>query len=191
MERIILASASPRRKELLTQIGINFEVIPSAADESSMEKRPDKLVEDLSHKKAVDVMEKVTGDGIIIGADTIVAKDSLILGKPKNEQEAFEMLSLLQGSTHQVYSGVTLLVCRNGNTITETFHVKTEVEVLPMTREEIQAYISLGSCLDKAGSYGIQECFARHIKGICGDYNNVVGLPVSELYMHLKKYDIL
>lgn len=189
MKRIILASASPRRRELLTQIGIEYEVIPSTADENSSETIPDKLVEELSFQKAKEVLERMHGgEGIVIGADTVVAKDGIILGKPNDAKEAFRMLSLLQGQRHQVYSGVTLLVCENGSVVRDTFSVGTEVEVLPMTKEEIDEYISLGTCLDKAGSYGIQDFFARHIKGIRGDYYNVVGLPISEVYMRLRKY---
>ena len=186
MKRVILASASPRRKELLAQVGVKFEVISSNADENCNETAPSKLVEILALKKARDVAGSLEGDYIVIGSDTVVAKDGKVFGKPSSDEDAFDMLNSLQGSVHQVFSGAAL-VCRENDMLTEKcFHVKTDVEVFPMTEEQIRAYIATGDCMDKAGSYGIQGCFAEHIKGIVGDYYNVVGLPISELMRNLR-----
>ncbi len=186
MKRVILASASPRRKELLSQVGVVFETIPSTEEEVCSERNPAKLVEILAGKKAENVAEKLTGDYIVIGSDTIVTKDGKVLGKPSDSEEAVQMLSRLQGAVHQVYSGVALYFCQNGKTERRCFHVMTEVEVLPMTKQQIIDYIATGDCMDKAGAYGIQGAFAEHIKGICGDYYNVVGLPLSKLMQELR-----
>ena len=185
--KIILASASPRRKELLRQIGLQFEIQVSDADETVAEKSPALLVEKLSERKATAVKEMRAGNTqvsreLIIGADTVVCYEDEILGKPKDAEDAYRMLSLLQGKSHKVYTGVTLLL----DDKTYSFHEKTEVELYPMTEEEIREYISVENCYDKAGSYAIQGFFARYIKGIQGDYNNVVGLPVARLYQELK-----
>lgn len=190
---IILASASPRRKELLRQIGLQFEIQVSDADETVAEKSPAKLVEKLSEKKATAVKEMRVGKTLagqqtevskelIIGADTVVCYDNEILGKPKDAEDAFRMLTLLQGKSHKVYTGVTLILGDR----TYSFHEETVVELYPMTKEEIREYISVENCYDKAGSYAIQGFFARYIKGIRGDYNNVVGLPVARLYQEMK-----
>ena len=191
--KIILASASPRRKELLQQIGLEFEIQVSDADENVSEKSPVLLVEKLSERKATAVKEMRAGKALaspqgevsqelIIGADTVVCYQDEILGKPKDAEDAFRMLSLLQGKSHKVYTGVTLLL----DDRSYSFHEETEVELYPMTEEEIREYISVENCYDKAGSYAIQGFFARYIKGIRGDYNNVVGLPVARLYQELK-----
>ena len=181
MKRIILASASPRRKELLSQVGVVFEVIPSMEEEICKEKEPAKLVELLARQKAESVAAGVTGEYIVIGSDTVVTKDGEVLGKPSDKEEAFRMLYSLQGATHQVYSGVALVSCQNGEKEIRSFSVMTEVEVLPMEKQQIEGYIATGDCMDKAGAYGIQGCFAEYIKGIHGDYYNVVGLPLSRL----------
>ena len=186
MKRVILASASPRRKELLSQVGVVFETIPSTEEEVCSERNPAKLVEILAGKKAENVAEKLTGDYIVIGSDTIVTKDGKVLGKPSDSEEAVQRLSRLQGAVHQVYSGVALYFCQNGKKERRCFHVMTEVEVLPMTKQQIIDYIATGDCMDKAGAYGIQGAFAEHIKGICGDYYNVVGLPLSKLMQELR-----
>ncbi|MBQ5676351.1 MAG: septum formation protein Maf [Lachnospiraceae bacterium] len=188
---IILASGSPRRKELLAQGGIPFTVIKSDCDENSDIEEPAAFVEELSLRKAENVFEKVGdsyGDSyIILAADTIVAYEGEILGKPLDETEALDMLGLLSDRTHQVYTGVTLLQVKEGNKKAVTFSERTDVTFYPMSRIEILNYISTKDPLDKAGSYGIQGPCAIHIKKIKGDYNNVVGLPLSRVYQELKK----
>ena len=188
---IILASGSPRRKELLTQGGIPFTVIKSDCDENSDIEEPAAFVEELSLRKAENVYEKV-GDTyadtfIILAADTIVAYEGEILGKPEDEKEALDMLGLLSDRTHQVFTGVTLLQVKNGKKKAITFSERTDVTFYPMTRIEMLNYINTKDPLDKAGSYGIQGPCAIHIKEIKGDYNNVVGLPLSRVYQELKK----
>lgn len=186
MKRIILASASPRRKELLAQVGVEFEIIPSTGEEICDESEPSQIVEALAMQKAESVADTLTGDFIVIGSDTIVSKDGAVLGKPSDEQNAFEILKSLQGEKHQVYSGVALVWSEKGESKAKCFHAMTEVEVLPMTKKQILDYIATGDCMDKAGAYGIQGCFAEYIKGITGDYYNVVGLPVSRLMQELR-----
>ena len=198
-KKIILASGSPRRKELLSQIGLSFTVRVSEADEHTEETKPEKLVCILSERKALAVWDELTEEekkeSILIGADTVVAVDDRILGKPADETEAFQMIKLLQGRTHQVYTGVTIL--RQGDlqplkegTSTcsiqkKQFFERTDVLVYPMSEEEITAYVKTGEPLDKAGAYGIQGSFAAYIQSINGDYSNVVGLPVGRLYHEL------
>ena len=198
-KKIILASGSPRRKELLSQIGLSFTVRVSEADEHTEETKPEKLVCILSERKALAVWDELTEEekkeSILIGADTVVAVDDRILGKPADETEAFQMIKLLQGRSHQVYTGVTILrqgglqpLADETNTCSiqkKQFFEKTDVLVYPMSEEEITAYVKTGEPLDKAGAYGIQGSFAAYIQGINGDYSNVVGLPVGRLYHEL------
>lgn len=191
--RIILASASPRRRELLTQIGIGFEVIVSDVEERVTATRPYEVVEELSAQKASAVLEGLQPEEevLVIGADTVVSIDGIILGKPKDDTDAASMLQRLSGRIHQVYTGVTMLYRADGreaDVIRKTFSEKTEVEFFEMLPEEIAEYINSGDCRDKAGSYGIQGFCARYIKGISGDYNNVVGLPVGRLYQEGKEW---
>lgn len=187
MEKVILASASPRRRELLHQVGIEPEIEPSHVEEVITTTVPADAVMELSAQKAEDIAKRHKGEPVIvIGADTVVSSDGRILGKPHDEKDAFEMLSGLNGRTHQVYTGVTVISCETGKT--STFAEKTEVEVYPMTDAQIQAYIATGEPMDKAGAYGIQGRFAAYVKGICGDYNNVVGLPVGRLCQELTKF---
>lgn len=189
MNKIILASASPRRKELLSQIGIPFDIVISDAQEITKSSLPEEMVEELSWLKAEDVREKLSEEErkkrVILGADTIVSCEGKVLLKPKDRQQAFEMLSLLQGREHEVYTGVTLLTADSKRHI--TFHEKTIVHVYPMSEKEILNYIETGSPMDKAGAYGIQGEFAAFIRKIEGDYYNVVGLPVGRVYQELKK----
>lgn len=184
MKKIILASASPRRRELLHQVGIEPEIEPSHVEEVITTTVPADAVMELSSQKAGDIARRHSGEkAVVIGADTVVAADGKILGKPHDEDEAFEMLKMLNGRKHQVYTGVTLVFCETGKT--RTFAEETEVEVYPMTDAQIRAYIATGEPMDKAGAYGIQGRFAAYVKGICGDYNNVVGLPVGRLCQEL------
>ena len=190
--RVILASASPRRRELLRQVGVEFEVIPAVGEELGTATEPGELVKELAACKAQEVFQRVkaspetgNGDFAVLGADTVVALDGKILGKPGDKREAFAMLSALQGRRHQVYSGVAICFMREGRQDRKCFHVMTEVGVFPMTEAQITAYIATGEPMDKAGAYGIQGRFARYIEGITGDYYNVVGLPVSRVVQAL------
>lgn len=199
--KIILASASPRRRELLVQIGLEFEIVVSDVEEKITKTAPAEIVEELSYQKAEAVLNSLPADEevLVIGADTIVAYGQQILGKPANEEKAVEMLEMLQGNTHEVYTGVTLLYRKkcgdleslaNGEAqiVSKTFHEATKVHFYPMTKAEIQEYVSSKDPMDKAGSYGIQGFCARYISGIQGDYNNVVGLPVGRLYQEAKEW---
>ncbi len=184
--KVVLASASPRRRELLAQIGIEPEIRPSRLEEEAGEKEPENLVMELSRIKAEDIAASCEKGSLVIGADTVVALNGRIMGKPRDRQEAFQMLEALGGNTHQVYTGVTAVLCLGENQFHGvTFYEKTDVEVYPMTKEEIEGYIATGEPMDKAGAYGIQGAFAAWIKGIRGDYANVVGLPLGRLYHEL------
>ena len=179
MSKIILASASPRRRELLKQIGLKFEIDPSSKEEVLKGAGPAETVCELAEIKAEDVYSRYKAeDVLVIGADTIVAYEHRILGKPKNEMDSYNMLKIIQGKKHQVYTGV----CLRTGVEKECFYVKTDVFMREMTDETIWAYIASGEPADKAGSYGIQGLGAVLIKEIHGDYNNVVGLPISEVY---------
>ncbi len=192
MYKVILASASPRRRELLAQIGMDFKVIISKADENISEPAPEQLVMKLSDIKAMAVYEEhgIEDEAtIILGADTVVAFDGKVLGKPKDTQQAKEMLSMLSDNTHQVFTGVTILYKKQGGLKSETFYDKTTVYTYPISDKEIDQYIMTGEPMDKAGSYGIQGIGAKFIKKIDGDYNNVVGLPVSKIYQKIKEIE--
>ena len=183
--KLILASASPRRKELLAKTGLPFEIIPAKGEEIITKNIPAEVVMELSEQKAREVAAAQTEDCIIIGADTIVAKGDVIMGKPKDKADAFRMLESISDDCHQVYTGVTIL--RKGAAPASiTFAEKTDVFLYPMTEAEINAYIESGDPMDKAGAYGIQGDFAIHVKGIEGDYYNVVGLPIGRVYQELK-----
>ena len=199
MEKIILASSSPRRRELMAQAGFAFEVLVSEADETIEAETPGEMVEVLSERKAAAVAEEIKKQGfaeesvLLVGADTMVAIDGTKLGKPKDEKGAEEMLEELSGRTHQVYTGVTLIRLKkaeNGSILQEsrTFSEGTDVSFYPLTKEEIRSYIATGEPMDKAGAYGIQGKAAVFVKEIKGDYNNVVGLPIARLYQELKNW---
>ena len=199
MEKIILASSSPRRRELMAQAGFAFEVLVSEADETIEAETPGEMVEVLSERKAAAVAEEIKKQGfaeesvLLVGADTMVAIDGKKLGKPKDEKGAEEMLEELSGRTHQVYTGVTLIRLKkveNGSILQEsrTFSEGTDVSFYPLTKEEIRSYIATGEPMDKAGAYGIQGKAAVFVKEIKGDYNNVVGLPIARLYQELKNW---
>ncbi len=204
-KKIILASASPRRRELLTQIGLDFDVVVSETEEKITSTEPAKVVEELSAQKAeavwgwmhlqidADSVEKIaaTQDYIVIGADTVVACGGKILGKPGTVENAVVMLRMLQGREHEVYTGVTILSSKNGEQRKLTFHERTVVHFSPMSEEEIREYVATGDPMDKAGAYGIQGFCARYISGIEGDYNNVVGLPVGRVYQELRRLQLL
>lgn len=190
MRKIILASASPRRRELLEQGGIPFMVIPSQAEEKITMTQPGLAVEELSYLKCCDIYEKLDEDVVVIGADTVVASEDKILGKPSSKEDAVKMLQSLQGKAHEVYTGVTIMIREGEKKRKKTFHEKTKVVFYSMSEEEIRSYVDTGEPMDKAGAYGIQGKSAVFIKEISGDYNNVVGLPLARLYQELKNMGI-
>ena len=179
--KIILASGSPRRRELLTQAGIEYTVEPADVEEITNETLPAKVVEDLSRIKAMAVRKNHPGE-IVLAADTVVAFDDKILGKPKDEDDAFNMLTSLSSRKHQVYTGVTIVY--SDGTV-KTFSECTDVTMYDNSPEQIRAYIASKEPMDKAGAYGIQGLGAVLVKEICGDYNNVVGLPLARVYREL------
>lgn len=209
--KVILGSASPRRRELLAQIGVEFEVRVSDKEEIYHSEIPEEIVKELALMKAENVMADMTVEQVlkkpatekteetedrqtflkstvIIGADTVVVLDDKILGKPKDEEDAFRMIQSLQGRGHEVYTGVAVIEFDSeGKRSTVNHAVGTKVYVNAMTEEEIHAYIATGEPMDKAGAYGIQGRFAPFIDRIEGDYYNVVGLPVSYVYQVLFK----
>ncbi|MDD6727743.1 MAG: Maf family protein [Eubacteriales bacterium] len=179
---LVLASKSPRRRELLSLITPDFEIKTADADETLPEGiSPDKAVEYLSKIKAEPFKND---DDIVIGADTVVAVDGKILGKPADRADAFSMLKALSGREHSVFTGVTVIKGSKA----ETFSVETKVKFYPLTDEEIESYLDTGEPFDKAGGYGIQGKGALLVESICGDYFNVVGLPVSRLSRALKEF---
>lgn len=203
MSQIILASQSPRRKELLEQIGLEFEICPAKGEEIITKTIPEEVVMELSKQKAEEVAAMVSSytqehkdittpsDILVIGADTVVAYDGKILGKPVDEADAKRMLSMLSGNTHSVFTGVTLvLIDKSGRAGELVFFEKTDVKMHAMSEQEIDRYIATGEPMDKAGSYGIQGRCAIYIEKIDGDYNNVVGLPITRIYQELKKIGI-
>ena len=186
--RYILASKSPRRQELLARTGLSFEVIPSDMEEIITKEIPSDVVMELAEQKAKHVYDTLSDkeNVTVIGSDTIVVYRDEILGKPADKQEAYDMLSMLADRTHQVYTGVSLIVNKDGKMTVNTFFEKTDVTFYPVYKEDLRRYVESGDPLDKAGAYGIQGDFSIHIKEIHGDYNNVVGLPIGRLYQELK-----
>ena len=207
MKHIILASSSPRRKELLEQIGICFEVRTSGAEEVTQATDSEDIAQELSKIKAQAVWDTLTDEeketSVVLGADTIVcartsemknanevreegllAEGFCILGKPKDEADAARMLRLLSGRVHQVFTGVTLIAKEE----TKTFYECTDVHVASLSDKEIADYVATKESMDKAGAYGIQGIFAKHIIGIEGSYSNVMGLPVCSVYRELKSF---
>lgn len=184
MNRIILASKSPRRKQIMEMLDIPFEIIVADIDEKI---NPDnelaKEIQNVSFLKALKVF-KENKDAVVIGADTIVVINNKVLGKPKNEEEAKEMLKLLQGNMHHVITGVTILSEKQS----ETFANISEVYFEPISDEEIDTYIKTKEPMDKAGAYAIQGIGAKFVKSINGDFYSIMGLPLSELAQRLKKY---
>ena len=203
MSQIILASQSPRRKELLEQIGLEFEICPAKGEEIITKSIPEEVVMELSKQKAEEVAAMVStyaqqhkdittpSDILVIGADTVVAYDGKILGKPVDEADAKRMLTMLSGNTHSVFTGVTLvLIDKSGRAGELVFYEKTDVKMHEMSEAEIDRYIATGEPMDKAGSYAIQGKCAIYVEKIDGDYNNVVGLPITRIYQELKKIGI-
>lgn len=221
--KVILASKSPRREELLSHLFTDFMIIPAQGEEKAVFTTPEEYVRNLATDKAKEIAERLSAkdieisattsneDILVIGADTIVYADSQVLGKPKNTDDAYRMLSLLSGTSHYVYTGVCCCLIKADTPsnltnicdalekirsnessfdgrICRSFAEKTEVFVDTLSPEEIRAYIATGDPLDKAGSYGIQGVFSKHITHINGDYFNVVGLPVSRIYRELRDF---
>lgn len=192
MKQIVLASSSPRRSELLRQVGLEFKVVSSGIDEVfDARLTPEELVQELSRQKASDVAEKLKSRGgesfLVIGADTVVVKDA-VLGKPKDNREAFEMLRTLSGQWHEVITGITVIDTAD-NRSTSSFE-KTRVKMREITDREIQSYIRTGEPLDKAGAYGIQGMGAVLVEKIEGCYFTVVGLPLAKLATLLNDFGI-
>lgn len=181
---VILASASPRRKELLKLIFSDFDIIVSSVEEIVPDEIPtDKNAEYLSKLKCSSVAKEYP-DALVIGADTIVLADGLILGKPKTKDDAYRMMKMLSGKTHRVITGCTVMK----NNKSESFSVTTEVEFYELSDDEINLYINSSEPYDKAGGYGIQSKGGLFVKQIKGDYFNVVGLPVAELNRIIKNF---
>lgn len=210
---MILASGSPRRRDLLEQAGLEFEVIVSDVEEIVTKTNPDEVVLELSEQKCAAVangfMQNVpsnlgnlidleTGGILVIGADTVVSLDNKILGKPEDAKDALKMLMNLSGRVHEVYTGVTCKVLKY-NSFTEgmlemdsfSFFVETKVNMYPFDEYEALDYIATGEPMDKAGAYGIQGIGERLVESINGDYNNVVGLPLSRLMKELAEREYI
>ena len=190
---IILASGSPRRKELLLQIGIVPEIIVSHVEEKITSDVPAEVVMSLAEQKAVDVAKDMPEGTVILGSDTVVAADGKILGKPKSHDEAYEMIRSLAGRSHQVYTGVCIVKkgAAGGKDTVVSFYDETDVQVSGMTEAEIQEYADSEEPMDKAGAYAVQGFFARYIEGLRGSYANVMGLPVHLVYRKLKELDAI
>ena len=176
MKHIILASASPRRKEILELADLKFDVMPSDAQEITTKTAPNEVVMELASIKAKDIYKKSEKQSMVVGADTVVAYQGQILGKPADEADAKRMLTMLSGQTHEVYTGVCVI--EDG---------KTKVTFYEISDEQIDRYIKTGEPMDKAGSYGIQGKAAVFIKGIEGDYYNVVGFPIARFLQEITK----
>ncbi len=186
MKRFIVASASPRRREILENAGYTFEIIPSDADETVEHGlSPEQTVCELSRRKALSVLS-ANPDAVVFGCDTVVALDGQILGKPENDEDAKRMLRTLSGRRHTVSTGVCIA---DGNNV-KTFFNTTEVEFYPLSEETVESYVSTGECSDKAGAYGIQGYGRVLVKEISGDYFSVMGLPVSQTARVLRDFGV-
>ncbi len=189
---LILASASPRRSELLGRLGLAFQVLPSQGEEERVERLSESeagpFVEKLALAKAREVAFQVPAGELVLGADTLVWLEGEVLNKPRDRAEACELLARLSGREHRVYTGVALV--RAGESLVETLHEITRVRFFPLSASEIEAYVASGEPLDKAGAYGAQGLGGLLIERIEGDYFNVVGLPVSRVHRLLKKHGV-
>ena len=185
MHEILLASGSPRRRELFTEAGLNFEVVNVDVDETPNEKEPEKVAQELSRRKAVAAdREPASGrNKVIVAADTVVIHNGKVLGKPKDEADAVRMLTELSGAVHDVITGVTILTPGREEV---TFSQRTRVRFRPLSEEEIRDYVATGEPMDKAGAYGIQGLGGRLVEGIDGDFNNVVGFPIDRFLAIMK-----
>lgn len=200
MYHIILASESPRRREIMEQMDIPYTTMPANIIESSIESEPSDIVKALARQKAGDVAGRIQSrkeNLIIIGADTIVFHRGRVLGKPKDRKDAIQMLSFLSDDIHEVYTGVSIIIRRNNldqSDIKENeeivFSVVTQVVVQPLTLEQIEDYVDSKEPFDKAGAYAIQGGFGIYIREIHGDYYNVVGFPIAKIYEKLLAHGI-
>lgn len=188
-KKLILASASPRRKELLEQMGLTFSICPACGEEHSTCKEPEGVVKELALQKAMEVAGKTGEEALVIGSDTVVAFRGEIMGKPTDGEDAFRMLKELQGNSHMVYTGVAV-VDAGTKEVLLNFVDGTEVSMYPMTDEWIREYIRTGEPMDKAGAYAIQGGCALWIRGIRGAYSTVVGFPSARFYQELRKIGI-
>lgn len=213
--RIVLASGSPRRKQIMEQIGVEFEIWPSKKEEVISKTDPKEVVMELAEQKAMDVASQIKTyneehpelttpqDILVIGADTIVAlplrsenadaacPEYEILGKPKDEADARRMLGMMSGSHHYVMTGVCFVfISKDGRVGTTSFHEKTDVYFYPLQEEEIADYVATGEPMGKAGAYAIQGGFAKYVEKIDGDYYNVMGMPIAGIYQELKKLGV-
>lgn len=189
MKHVVLASKSPRRKELLERLNLDFEIVVSQVDEDSYKKNtPHEYVERLAYEKANSVLQLVNEDSIIIGSDTVVVYNNHILGKPRDEKQAYEYIKKLSGNKHLVYSG--LCIIDNETNMNIICHEVTEVYMKKLNNQEINSYIRTGEPLDKAGAYGIQGIGAIFVEKIVGDYYNVMGLPLNKLYKGLNEIGV-
>ncbi len=188
----ILASASPRRKEIISMLGLGFTVDSSEIDEYTDQTEPAEIVKDLAQQKATAVWSRHRDECcFILGSDTVVSIDGKILGKPKNREEAISMLQMLSGRTNTVYTGVCILIQNNNSTESVVFSDSAEVTFMTMSRSEIEWYVDELQPYDKAGAYAVQGPGARFISEIRGDFYTVMGLPVNELYKKLKENGLL
>jgi septum formation protein len=197
MYQIILASGSPRRREIMEIMGIPYQVMSSEVEEVVTETVPEEMVQALAQLKTSDIYTRLSARNelrdnlIIIGADTMVFYKGHALGKPKNEEEAVRTLQMLSGNEHEVYTGVSIIIRKqDGKEENLSFAVCTKVIIQPMTTEQIRDYVATGEPMDKAGAYGIQGKFGIYIKEISGDYYNVVGFPIAKIYETLLRYGI-
>ncbi len=188
--KVILASKSPRRVEILEKIVKEFEVVQSNFDENTIDFKGDveNYVKDLSRNKAIEVSKRLNEPSIVIAADTVVFQNGKVLEKPKSEEDAFSMLSSLSGNTHKVYSGICLINTYDDTVVTDCDC--TEVRFSELNPRQIRNYINSGEPMDKAGAYGIQGLGGAFVEGIKGCYYNVMGLPLNKLYKALENYDI-
>jgi len=187
--KVILASKSPRRKELMDLLGIEYEIIVSESDETleeglSLEEQSKKL----GYLKAKAVFDKTTGNRIVIGSDTLVAKRNKLFGKPRDKQDAINMLNELKNDKHQVITSIAVLVEKDGRYEEHIDCDITDVYVSDMDDREKEEWIDTGKAFDKAGAYAIQLEFAKHIEKIDGNYDSVVGMPINKVYKILKQY---
>lgn len=187
--RIVLASKSPRRSEILNNIGLSFDVVESRFDEAyDASLKPEEVVKYLSYKKANEVANRIKDDALVIGADTVVVLDNIIMGKPADKKEAFNMLRSLSNRQHHVYTGISIIRVPSHECISD-FEV-TGVKIKDLSDEEIENYIKTGEPMDKAGSYAVQGIGSLIVEKIDGCYFNVVGLPVYKLSCMLKKFGL-
>lgn len=187
--KLILASASPRRKEILEQMGLMFTVSPCSGEEKLETEDPEEAVRTLALQKASEAAGRQTEAALVIGSDTVVAYDGRILGKPADEEEAAAMLRMLSGNTHMVYTGVAVIDAETKKTLVH-FAEGTEVTMYPMTEQWIRSYVASGEPMDKAGAYAIQGGCMPFIREIRGEYTNVVGFPAAGFYQELLRQGI-